>query len=271
MARRRRGSSEDDLAKLIVISAVIAYLSSPWFRQHWPLLVAGVVGLIAAWVVWRIWWRRRTRGMLLPRLAFADRTRGLTPEEFEVACAALFARQGYKTSLTPQSGDDGVDVVLRKDGTKSIVQCKHWPDGSVGAPEVRELLGAKQDQGAVKAFMVTSGGFTAPARELAERNAGVVLWDGPTLRSVASRLVAQDLAQAKWQDEAASPPPVSAATAPVAEPPPVVEEVERVCPKCGGELVERSGRYGRFVGCKGFPKCRYTREITETATEAAEG
>lgn len=32
-----------------------------------------------------------------------------------------------------------------------------------------------------------------------------------------------------------------------------------ICPRCGGQLVERNGKYGRFVGCSGYPKCRYTR------------
>ncbi|RAP74369.1 NERD domain-containing protein [Paenibacillus montanisoli] len=32
---------------------------------------------------------------------------------------------------------------------------------------------------------------------------------------------------------------------------------KNVCPKCGNELVERSGRYGKFKGCSGYPKCRY--------------
>jgi len=32
-----------------------------------------------------------------------------------------------------------------------------------------------------------------------------------------------------------------------------------VCPKCGGSLVVRSGRYGMFYGCSGYPDCKYTR------------
>jgi hypothetical protein len=32
-----------------------------------------------------------------------------------------------------------------------------------------------------------------------------------------------------------------------------------ICPKCGGSLVVRSGRYGMFYGCSGYPDCRYTR------------
>ena len=34
----------------------------------------------------------------------------------------------------------------------------------------------------------------------------------------------------------------------------------RTCPRCGSHLRERSGRYGNFVGCTGFPDCRYTRD-----------
>jgi DNA topoisomerase-1 len=29
------------------------------------------------------------------------------------------------------------------------------------------------------------------------------------------------------------------------------------CPECGGELVRRKGRYGYFVGCANYPKCKY--------------
>lgn len=34
-----------------------------------------------------------------------------------------------------------------------------------------------------------------------------------------------------------------------------------VCPECGGKLQEKSGRYGNFMGCSNYPKCRYTRKI----------
>ncbi len=36
------------------------------------------------------------------------------------------------------------------------------------------------------------------------------------------------------------------------------EPIGRKCPQCGGELVIRWGRYGKFIGCANFPKCRYT-------------
>ena len=37
--------------------------------------------------------------------------------------------------------------------------------------------------------------------------------------------------------------------------------VGRACPTCGNDLVYREGRYGRFIGCSTFPKCRYTEQI----------
>jgi len=36
------------------------------------------------------------------------------------------------------------------------------------------------------------------------------------------------------------------------------EEIGRKCPECGHELVIRWGRYGKFISCSNFPKCRYT-------------
>jgi len=33
------------------------------------------------------------------------------------------------------------------------------------------------------------------------------------------------------------------------------------CPKCSGILVERKGKYGRFIGCSNYPKCRFTKPI----------
>ena len=34
-----------------------------------------------------------------------------------------------------------------------------------------------------------------------------------------------------------------------------------ICPKCGKSLLEKNGRYGKFLGCSGFPKCDYTKSV----------
>ena len=31
-----------------------------------------------------------------------------------------------------------------------------------------------------------------------------------------------------------------------------------ICPKCGGSLVMRSGKYGTFYGCSNYPRCKFT-------------
>lgn len=42
------------------------------------------------------------------------------------------------------------------------------------------------------------------------------------------------------------------------------EYVGRDCPKCGRPLLFRYGRFGKFVGCSGFPACRHTEPWLET-------
>ena len=34
-----------------------------------------------------------------------------------------------------------------------------------------------------------------------------------------------------------------------------------ICPRCGGTLVERTGKYGKFKGCSNYPKCKFTLNI----------
>ena len=42
-----------------------------------------------------------------------------------------------------------------------------------------------------------------------------------------------------------------------------VVAIGRACPKCGGDLVERQGRYGKFIACSNYPKCKYTENVDE--------
>ncbi len=36
------------------------------------------------------------------------------------------------------------------------------------------------------------------------------------------------------------------------------------CPQCGGDLVKRKGRFGEFIACSNFPKCKYTKNLKES-------
>ncbi len=40
-----------------------------------------------------------------------------------------------------------------------------------------------------------------------------------------------------------------------------LEELDEVCPDCGRNLIIRTGRFGRFISCSGFPECKYRRSV----------
>ncbi len=48
------------------------------------------------------------------------------------------------------------------------------------------------------------------------------------------------------------------------------EKVGEICPECGGELVYRNSRYGKFISCSNFPTCRYTRSLVTKVKEQPE-
>ncbi|WP_187898787.1 type I DNA topoisomerase [Helicobacter pylori] len=48
----------------------------------------------------------------------------------------------------------------------------------------------------------------------------------------------------------------------------VHEKTGQSCPKCGGELVKKNSRYGEFIACNNYPKCKYVKQ-TENAHDEA--
>ncbi|KAA6489353.1 type I DNA topoisomerase [Helicobacter pylori] len=48
----------------------------------------------------------------------------------------------------------------------------------------------------------------------------------------------------------------------------VHEKTGQSCPKCGGELVKKNSRYGEFIACNNYPKCKYVKQ-TENANNGA--
>src|SRR5258708_15004030 len=101
--------------------------------------------------------------------------------EFETLVGEGFRRRGYSVKETGGGGPDGgVDLVLSKDGEKTLVQCKQWKAFKVGVSTVRELYGVMAADGAAAGFVVTSGRFTQEAVAFAAgRN--IHLMDGAAL------------------------------------------------------------------------------------------
>ncbi len=45
------------------------------------------------------------------------------------------------------------------------------------------------------------------------------------------------------------------------------EITEKICPKCGKNLIVRFGRFGKFLACTGFPNCKHTEPLEKKNTQ----
>jgi HJR/Mrr/RecB family endonuclease len=99
--------------------------------------------------------------------------------------AFIFQSHGFEVELTPVAKDGGRDIVAvqRSLGvlTRWLVECKRYAiTHKVGVELVRQLYGVLMSEQANKAILVTTSGFTAGAREFAERHPWpLTLRDGP--------------------------------------------------------------------------------------------
>jgi pSer/pThr/pTyr-binding forkhead associated (FHA) protein len=114
----------------------------------------------------------------------------LHPYEFEKLVAELFARLGFESAVTKQTGDGGVDVIAVNKGVifrgKYLVQCKRYSiSHKVSLPEVMSFFGRIAAEHA-KGIFVTSSNFTRHAKQFAESN-GINLIDGEELKTLVQR------------------------------------------------------------------------------------
>lgn len=94
----------------------------------------------------------------------------MNPEKFEREVANWFVKRGFEADTTQYIGDGGVDIVLRKNGQREFVQCKHYLDQKVQVATVRELLGVMSSENVKKGYIVSLLGMTQGAYEFAIRN-----------------------------------------------------------------------------------------------------
>lgn len=90
-------------------------------------------------------------------------------KQFEEYLADLFQRRGYKVRLTRETGDFGADLILEKDGERTVVQAKRY-NKSVGIKAVQEAFSAIPHYKAESAWVVSNSEFTKAAIELATSN-----------------------------------------------------------------------------------------------------
>lgn len=97
-------------------------------------------------------------------------------QQFEIFCAQLLQDNGWINVIhTPNSGDQGVDIIAEKDGIKYAIQCKHYSQ-PVGNTAVQEVTAGKQFYHCHVAVVLTNSIFTKSATDLAKAN-NVLLWD----------------------------------------------------------------------------------------------
>jgi restriction system protein len=116
-----------------------------------------------------------------------------SPEFFERLVVKLLVKMGYGGALgdnagqiTPQSGDEGIDGVIREDklGFSNIyIQAKRWDIGrTVNRPDIQAFVGAIANK-AGKGLFITTALFSDGAKQCAREN-HVVLIDGNRLTSL---------------------------------------------------------------------------------------
>jgi restriction system protein len=86
--------------------------------------------------------------------------------EFELWVTEALRKFGWKASATPQSGDQGIDVIAERNGRKLGIQCKLY-SGNVGNKAVQEAYAGKIYYALDDAAVLTNSKFTPAAKSLA--------------------------------------------------------------------------------------------------------
>lgn len=187
---------------------------------------------------------RKHRFKLIEMQTGIDSVRAMSWQDFEKLVGEAFRRQGYAVEEHGGSAPDGgVDLVLLKNGQKSIVQCKRWKTYSVGVSPVRELYGVMTAESAHTCIFVTCGNYTSDAIDFA-KGKPIQLIDGKELVTLIGNV------QSSMQIACR------------------VESTDPSCPVCGGGMIRRVAKKGanagnQFWGCAKFPKCRGVKKIAQ--------
>jgi restriction system protein len=207
----------------------------------WAFLALGFVGAgMSAY-------RSRDRARLLDEQSSLESLRALPWSRFEQLVGEAYRRQGYDIEETGLGGPDGgIDLLLRKDGAVTLVQCKHWRSRQIGVSVVREMFGLLHHHRAAAGKIVCTGVFSSDCYRFAVGKP-LELVDGKDLERLIGKIKA---APGPTSEPRVVPDAAPARTAPT-------------CPKCALQMVERVNRTsGRpSWGCTQYPRCRETVSI----------
>ena len=119
--------------------------------------------------------------------------------EFERFVGKLYTRLAYSVSLTPGGADQGVDMILCKDGRKIAVQAKRWA-GPVGNRAVQEAIAGKLYYGCSHALIITTSTFSNSAVALAAKDPTISLVDGNALSKLCQQFKAEPIPNFSWDE-----------------------------------------------------------------------
>lgn len=223
---------------------MFASLGSLFNLFGWLCLIACTLAAFASWLR-----ARRTRELLDTRRGLDD-IAALGWRDFERLVGEAYRRRGYTVEETGLGGaDGGIDLVLRRDGKRILVQCKQWRREKVPVNVVREMYGLLTHHRADAVHIAALGGFTPDAAKFAAGKP-IELVDGATLLAMIRE------AQGAGQGGAGPGPRIEPALAASTDSATAPE-----CPRCGAAMVRRKNRRdaSEFWGCSRFPACKATR------------
>ncbi|MCC8473764.1 restriction endonuclease [Xanthomonas arboricola] len=277
MGRRKKQSGFEALAALpwpvgfvmgIAAYLVVRYGIAWWFSHQSGMLSQGFAqqstGMFAplAWTLLGVCWlaalfsylRTRSRRRFLETRTTLESLAAGGWRQFELLVGEAFRRQGYSVEETGLGGaDGGIDLILRKDGRRTLVQCKQWKRQQVGVSVVREMFGLLAHHQAHAVKIVCIGTYTKDAERFAQ---------GKPIELIGGEQLL-DMIRALQQPVTAQPPTTSARIEPVfasAESTGSAIIATPGCSRCGSALVQRTNRRTgeNFLGCIQFPRCRGT-------------
>lgn len=239
----------------------VRYGVPAWMDHHSGPLAQGLArgtATILAWLLLGMCWlaaltsflrARHRRRLLDTRTDLASLAAGGW-RQFEQLVGEAFRRQGYAVEETGLGGPDGgIDLILRKEGRRTLVQCKQWKRQQVGVGIVREMAGLLAHHHADAVKIVCIGTYTNDAVRFAR---------GKPIELVSGERLLEMIRAVQHADAPSPQHRIEPVLAPAQTPQTPVKA--QACPRCGSALVQRTNRRtgDTFLGCSQFPACKGT-------------
>ena len=248
MSKKKAGKSNTINELIDFLFVVDIFISAIIFSKTKNIKFVGVfffLFLVSIIVIFYFLKERKRKTYLDSGINMVDKMSG---EEFETFLSVHFKELGYRVELTPITNDYGADLILKKDNRKFVLQAKRWAT-KVGIGAVQEIVASINYYNADKGIVISNNFFTKNAYELALKN-NIELWNRNKLieimsksngKIIANNIVMDEVFESNIKQER--------------------EIIEEICPRCGGKLIVRLGKRGKFFGCTNFPNCKFTKNI----------